>query len=315
MKVAAVDIGTNSVKMVMGWQNQGQIEIMDVPPIVTRLGQGVDTAGRLDERAIERTLQALNTFAIQARNAGVTVIKAVGTSALRDASNGSEFVSKAENILGGTVEIISGDREARLVYGTARQEATTMAPDASTIVTTDVGGGSTEIVIGLSENILYCQSLQLGAVRLTERVLTSDSPTEKEVTTAMDIVDEALRDIPQISGDIAIIASGGTVANLGAMHIAEQSPAFSRQDTFRVLHGLSLTNQEIVARIHRLRVLTLSERRTVLGLEPDRADVIIAGAIIQARILHHLKVGTLFVSVRGLRYGLLYEMLASELGG
>jgi exopolyphosphatase/guanosine-5'-triphosphate,3'-diphosphate pyrophosphatase len=310
-RAAAIDIGTNSVKMVMGSSVVGGIDTVDVPPVVTRLGRGVDATGNLDPVAMGRTLTALKGFASRASLYGATLLQAVGTSALRDAANGTVFQAQAEAILGVPVEIISGEREADLIYRASCEEARHIAPTARTIVTTDVGGGSTEIVIGEANHITYRESLQIGAVRLTERTLLSDPPTDAEYTAAVAMADALLAPVPVPTGAVAVIASGGTAANLGAMQIATSTGNSLHLDALRErLHGHSLSIVAITEQITRLRAVPLATRRTLPGLEPDRADVIIAGAILQARILHHLQQNRLYISVQGLRYGLLYEMLS-----
>ncbi|MDX1931829.1 MAG: Ppx/GppA phosphatase family protein [Capsulimonadales bacterium] len=319
MKAAAVDIGTNSVKMVIGWKDGDAIIVREAVPIITRLGKNTDATGQLDPVATERTLAALRHFREQASAEGVSLLRAVGTAALRDAVNGAEFLNRAEAILGGPVEVISGDREAELVYQAARSDARRLAPEASVIATTDVGGGSTEVVIGEGERPHFRRSLQIGAVRLTERALLSDPPSPSDRQAAVDLIEAILADVPMPFEPPVLIASGGTAASLGAMHLAEENPDFLRAvgatDFPERLHGVCLTAGEIERRIERLCELPLAERRTVPGLEPERADVIIAGALIQWRLLRHLGIDSLFVSAHGLRYGLLSTLLGDGNGG
>jgi exopolyphosphatase / guanosine-5'-triphosphate,3'-diphosphate pyrophosphatase len=271
----------------------------------------VDAQGRLDLGAVERTLDALRDFRRLADEAGVRTVAAVGTSALRDAANGPEFVSKATNLLGGTVEVISGDREAELTYLAARRDpliAARLAESASeTVATMDSGGGSTEFVIGQGDHIVYRESLQIGAVRLTERAGFSDPPTREELDRAVVYADDALASVPTSEDGLILVASGGTVANLAGMEVAEADPR--TPVTADTLHGTILTLAQVESRLQRLASVPLAERRQTPGLEPDRADVIVAGAIIQARALRHLGVDEVIASARGLRFGLLYSLL------
>jgi exopolyphosphatase/guanosine-5'-triphosphate,3'-diphosphate pyrophosphatase len=312
--VAAVDIGTNSVKMTVaaGRPNQSPTILADVTSI-TRLGKKVDAEGRLTEEAVNRTLAALDGFAHEARSLGATRIEAVGTSALRDAANGRKFIERAEALLRGKVEVISGDREATLIYTAARRDRDLPLPreGSVTLATTDIGGGSTEVVLGSGDTVNFRDSLQLGAVRLTERALLSDPPTPDELKHAMTIVDQVLAAVPTDSsgGDVFVVGSGGTAANLAAMELSVNRAAGTPALTLEEVHATRLTVEQIEARIERLAAVPVFERRATPGLEPDRADVIVAGAIIQARVLRHLGAGTMVVSLRGLRYGLLYEML------
>lgn len=304
--VAAVDIGTNSVKMTVGEKDSsGTLRVLEDVTKITRLGKGVDAGGSLAPEAVEKTLTALAWFGDLARKHGVGKVAAVGTSALRDAANGAEFVHEAERRVGGPVEVISGDREAQLIYLAARRDPdlSRTVPADALLATTDIGGGSTEVVLGQGDAVRYRDSLQLGAVRLTERALPSDPPTEQEIAHASELADEALAAVPvppEGEGAVILVASGGTAANLAGMERGGFAPD---------LHAMRLTCAQIKARIASLAAVPLAERRKTPGLEPDRADVILAGAIIQARVLHRLGGDALFVSLRGLRYGLLYELL------
>ncbi|MES2459215.1 MAG: Ppx/GppA phosphatase family protein [Armatimonadota bacterium] len=312
--VAAIDIGTNSVKMTVATGGLGApLHVLADVTSITRLGKKVDAEGRLTTEAVNRTLAALDGFAHEARSLGATRITAVGTSALRDAANGKEFVQRAEALLGGKVEVITGDREATLIYTAARHDRDLPLPESSdiTLATTDIGGGSTEVVLGRGDTVTFRTSLQLGAVRLTERAMLSDPPTPAELAQAIAIADDALAVVPVTPAREAVfmVGSGGTAANLAAMKLSVGRPTGSPALTLEEVHATRLTLEEIEERIESLAAVPVFERRAVPGLEPDRADVIVAGAIIQARALRHLDASTMIVSLRGLRYGLLYEML------
>ncbi|MBC8101821.1 MAG: Ppx/GppA family phosphatase [Cytophagales bacterium] len=313
--VAAVDIGTNSVKMTVAVGGAGERpRVLADRTATTRLGKKVDADGRLTDEAVARTLAALDGFAREARALGATRIDAVGTSALRDAANGMEFVARAAALLGGRVEVISGDREAALIYAAARHDRDLPRPpdDTTPLATMDIGGGSTEIVLGSGDLVTFRDSLQLGAVRLTERALPSDPPTTEERAAAAALADEILAAVPAPTydgGGVIVVGSGGTAANLAAMELSVHRPADAPPLTLEDVHATRLTVEQIEAWIADLAAKPLAQRRETPGLEPDRADVIIAGAIIQARALRHLHASAVIVSLRGLRYGLLYEML------
>lgn len=312
--VAAVDIGTNSVKLTVAQRNaDGTLNVLFDGTTITRLGKGVDSSGRITDEAAERTLTALAEFGERARNLGAETIAAVGTSALRDATNGAEIVAEAERRLGGTVEIIAGEREAELTYRAARRDGdiarASGIASGGLFITSDIGGGSTEIVQGVDDDIIYAESLQVGAVRLSERAGLGDPITGESFQTALLLANVALADVPVPPAALApvLVASGGTAANLAAMEVAARGDAV----TFDAVHASRLTREQIETRAVSLAALPLAERRNVPGLEPDRADVIVAGAIIQARVLARLGTDSLIVSLRGLRYGLLYELVAS----
>ena len=317
MIAAAVDIGTNSVKLTVGERAEdGSLTVLFDGTKITRLGKGVDSAGRISEEASAKTLDALSEFAEQAKSLGATKIAAVGTSALRDATNGPEIVAEAAKRLGGPVELIAGEREAALTFAAARQDPDIAAAlrrdgieiEQALFVTSDIGGGSTELVQGRYDGeILYGASLQLGAVRLTERTGFSDPVEPNEFQIAVLLADATLADVPVPIGDqpIVLIASGGTAANLAAIQAGlDREPL-----TFESIHASQLTLEQIEGMTAFLAFLPLVDRRDVRGLEPDRADVIVAGSIIQSRVMRRLSVESLTVSLRGLRYGLLYELL------
>lgn len=314
--MAAVDIGTNSVKMTIAERAEDgsrPLRLLADRTNITRLGKGVDAAGRLTDEAMQRTLSALEAFAQEAKIRGAGRIAAVGTSALRDAANGAEFVARAQEVLGGTVEVISGAREAELIYTAAHQDPDLPLPDDpnTLLATMDIGGGSTEVVLGRDGAVLYRESLQLGAVRLTERTLPSDPPPPAERAQADAEADAVLSQVPVLTrpGEtLVVVGSGGTAANLANMECSEGRPTGSPPLTLEELHGTRLTRGQIERRINLLAAVPLAERRLTPGLEPERADVILAGAIIQARALLRLGAPEVIVSLRGLRYGLLYEM-------
>lgn len=302
--VAAIDIGTNSVKLTVAEGGEQSLRVLADTTRVTRLGKGVDAAGRLDTEAMRRTLETLADFARQARAQGAERIAAVGTSALRDAENGAAFVSEATRTIGGTVEIISGGREAHLIHAAARRDPDLDLPTTGMLAVMDIGGGSTEFVVGSGETITFHDSLQLGAVRLTERALPSDPPSDGEMRRAVEIADQVLESVPapgSADAQVTLVGSGGTIANLTAMEHGAFTP--------EALQGMRLGRARIEARIEALAARTIAERRGIPGLEPERADVILAGAIIQARAMDRLGATEVVVNLRGLRYGLLYELL------
>jgi exopolyphosphatase/guanosine-5'-triphosphate,3'-diphosphate pyrophosphatase len=307
---AAIDIGTNSVKITIGrLAPHDRLEVLADRTTITRLGKGVDAAGRLTEEAMQATLAVLASYAQEARNWGAHKIAAVGTSALRDAANGADFVRRAERDLEATVNIITGDREAALIYLAARHDPdlSALAAAAETLVTTDIGGGSTEVVVGSGEEVSFRKSLQIGAVRLTERCLPSDPPAAEELNAARQAAHTEMTALPPPQTGALVVASGGTAANLAAMALRATDPGAVL--SVETLHGVRLSRESIETRIVQLSRLPLRARRETPGLEPARADVIIGGAIIQAAALERLGAKGLIVSSRGLRFGLLYELL------
>ena len=312
--IAAVDVGTNSVKMIVATRYaDNTLSVLYDGTTITRLGRGVDAGGRIADDAARRTVDALATFGETARSHGASVVAAVGTSALRDAVNGAAVAADAERALGGSLEIIAGRREAELTFGAAHgdPDIVTLLPANPLLVTCDIGGGSTEIVQGIGGDIFYAESLQIGAVRLSERARIGDPVTAEAFQSAVLLATTAVADVPTPLAALEpiLVASGGTAANLAAMQVAASGHA----PAFGTVHGFRLTREQVETHTAYLASLPLSERRAVPGLEPDRADVIVAGAIILGRVMARIGVADCVVSLRGLRYGLLYELLqASE---
>ncbi len=303
MIVAALDIGTNSVKLVVSEDN-GKVTLDEVR--ITRLGEGVDSAGKLGAEASARTLKAVTEFARLADTHGATVRAGVGTSALRDASDGAEFARRASEIFGGPVEIISGEREAELTFLAVSRDPD--LPLEASVIASDIGGGSSEVVLGDGEKSSFRTSLQLGAVRLTERTQPSDPWTPEDLARARALADEAVAALPTAALETTFVACGGTAANLAGMALSAPGEGGTLAD----IHGFVLSAQTLDRQITTLASLPLAQRKSVPGLEPDRAEVIIAGAILQRALLQHFRLDALTVSVRGLRYGLLSSLLQKE---
>jgi exopolyphosphatase/guanosine-5'-triphosphate,3'-diphosphate pyrophosphatase len=300
VRVAAADIGTNTlVFLVAEKTSSGLTAVADGAEIV-RLGEGVDRTGDLAPAAVERTLAALGTFVQNARALGVARLAAVGTQALREVRSGAAFVARASAILGGPVEIISGEREARLAWAaTAAAFPLTdlVRQDGRTVV--DIGGGSTELIVG-RDAIDEVISLPIGSVRLTERLLHADPPSEEERRALVNLIDEALARAPAPRG--AVIGVAGTVTTLCAIHLGLDS-----YDPARV-HGATLHARDLDAIVDMLARTPLAGRRNIPGLDPRRADVIYAGAVILCRVLARANADRVTVSDRGIRWGLAAEL-------
>lgn len=305
MRVACVDIGTNSVLLLVAERSEGGgvVPVVDRATI-TRLGEGVDASGELAPAARERTLRCLQGYAEEARRLGASRVLAVGTSALRDARGGADFVREAAVLLGEAPRVISGDEEARLTFRGALA-GLSLPPGPAAVV--DIGGGSTEIIFGTSDaaglSLERAVSLDIGSVRLTERYLPSDPPTADEILALQAEVDRQLATLAPHPG-VTLVAVAGTATTLAA--VAREIVPY---DGARV-HGLSLEAAEIDALALRLAALPVAARRALPGLEPKRADVIAAGALLLARVLRWGGWSRLTVSDRGVRWGLALDGLA-----
>jgi len=275
---------------------------------ITRLGRGVDATGRLDPAAIEGTVAVIVEYAREARALGAAEIACVATSAARDASNGAEFFEAARTRAGLSPEIIGGDEEARLVYESAWRDF----GGSGRLAVLDVGGGSTELSWGDGPAPRGRTSLQVGAVRLTERHVRGDPTTPAERAALVSGARAALAPLAAL-GDRArggrprgarLVGVAGTVTTLAA--VEQALPAY---DPERV-HGSTLALDRIDALADRLASLTVKERAALPGMEPKRADVILAGAVVVAEAMRTAGFDALTVSDRGVRWGLLHDRLA-----
>ncbi len=303
MRVAAIDIGTNTTLLLVAERNdRGVLVAVREEATITRLGEGVDVSRKLAPAAIERTNACLVQYASIVRELRVERVAVVGTSAMRDAGGGDEVRAKVRELFGVEARTISGEEEARLTFAGALSGL-----DVSGVVAVfDIGGGSTEIVIG-EESVSASHSFDVGSVRLTERHVKNDPPTRAETDAITRDVREAFASKPDLwsaakKAKSAPIGIAGTVTTLAAISLA-----MDPYDGARV-HGRAMAIDEIRGVVNRLASLTLAERRCVRGLEPKRADVIVAGGLLVLATLEALAATTLRVSDRGVRWGLAEEL-------
>jgi len=290
--VAAVDIGTNSVRLLIA--DDGGRELAR-PMRITRLGQGVDVSGRLAPEAIARTTAVLEEFRALAQLHGVTRLRATATSAARDAVNSAEFFDAAERALGARPELLSGDEEARLAF---RGATAGLAPSQGPFLIIDLGGGSTELVLGATQPEALI-SLQLGCVRMTERHLKSDPPTSDQLGACFLDVERELGKASGIDASRArrVIGLAGTVTALSALQLG-----LRRYDAARTHHS-RLTLEQVEASFQALSRADLAARRGMLA-EPARAEVIVGGAAVLLALMRHFAIDELLVSEHDILDGL-----------
>jgi exopolyphosphatase/guanosine-5'-triphosphate,3'-diphosphate pyrophosphatase len=300
-RLAAVDVGTNSVLLLVAERGaDGVVRPVREEADITRLGRGVDRSGLLSPEGIEATLEVLARFAALARRDGASALVITATSAARDARNGSEFLDRARERTGASVEILSGDEEARLSYLAVAQDFATEAGEAG-LVAIDVGGGSTELVHGRGKQVLFRRSLDIGSVRLTERCVRTDPPASAEQEAIRDAVRAALTSLPALPREVLVVGVAGTVTSLFAI-----AHAIEPYDAARV-HGGWLPVEDVARVRARLCALPVAERRALRGMQPKRADVLPAGALLFETALGHLGAPGARVSDRGLRWGVLLD--------
>jgi len=300
---AAIDIGTNSTKMTVARIDGGAPVVLFDRSEVTRLGKGVDESKKLADDAIARTLDAVARFAGEARAAGASTIVTAGTSALRDASNGAEVIRQAKERAGVDIQIVDGDREAELAYlAVAKDPAVASLGTGLKLLVFDIGGGSTELIIGGVDGIERHQSLNIGAVRLTERFIKSDPPSEGELAKVEGFARGTFEGFGRPEGRVVVAGIGGTAVNIAAVLAGSRDAE---------IHGVTVSRADVEKAYARFRGMPLAERRVIPGLEPERADVIVAGAAILDQLLSFLDAAEFRVSTRGLRFGLLVEYAQS----
>jgi exopolyphosphatase/guanosine-5'-triphosphate,3'-diphosphate pyrophosphatase len=268
---------------------------------VTRLGEGLDDAGELQPEPIDRTVAAIAAMVDEARGHDVTEIVAVGTAGLRLASNSATFLDRAREEAGIQVEVIPGEEEARLAYLATRS----VVALSGKIVVFDTGGGSTQLTFGSDDGIDEQFSVPVGAAKYTERFGLDASVDEATVRDALDAV---AADFARLDGRPradAVVGMGGTLTNLAAVKHSLES-----YDP-RVVHGTVLDVPEIDRQIELYRTRSADERRKLVGLQPKRAEVILAGACIVRTVLAKLGADSVVVSDRGLRHRLLVERFGS----
>jgi exopolyphosphatase/guanosine-5'-triphosphate,3'-diphosphate pyrophosphatase len=302
-RVAAIDIGTNTVLMLVAERRDGEVVAVEEHAEITRLGEGVDGRRSLSEAAVARTLAVLERYADRARALGVGRTAAVATSAARDAGNGPAFRVRAVDILGGPVDVASGGREASLTFRGALG-GLRIEPGARVAVI-DVGGGSTEVVVGAADGpIEWAHSFDVGSVRLHERHVRTDPPTAREqgaVRTDARASYSAPR--PPQGPFAAVVAIAGTATTYAAIDLELADYAAAPP------HGHALSLGALDALVERLAALPLELRRRVTGLEPKRADVIVPGGIVLSEAARALAAEKLVISDRGVRWGLAAELL------
>lgn len=282
-RVAAIDCGTNSIRLLVAdvtTSFDGAVDLRDLhrEMRIVRLGKGVDSSGRLDPGALERTRAALVDYAVAARRKGAERIRMVATSATRDASNREEFFGMVRDTLGVEAEIISGDEEARLSFVGAVGD---LDPGDGPFVVTDVGGGSTEVVIGTLDGgaatVTAARSVDVGSVRLTERCLPDDPPTQAQVAQAREvaagILDSAFAAVP-IETARTWVGVAGTLTTLSA--IGQELPEYDPES----VHLSRLSRDELHRIAQMLITSTRAERECHGSLHPGRVDVIGAGALV-----------------------------------
>lgn len=303
LRAAAVDVGTNSIKIAVAeLDGAGGIRVLADSSEIARLGEGVDKTGSLNPEAQDRALAAIARLLHTTEELGAEHCRIVATSAVRDAENRAEFAGRVKVSLGIDLEVLGEEEEGRLSYSAVALDPV-LRSNSSELAVVDIGGGSTEVTFGTGSRVTFSRSARIGAVRLTERVIESDPPNAAEIADAALMAAEEIRCIVGERRSKRVAGVGGTAVNL-----ARILKGVGRERTSEV-HGVSISPSEFHDLLDLLSRMTCESRKGLIGLDPARADIIVAGAIILDRVMAHLEAEELTVSTRGLRYGVLYEIL------
>ncbi|GAA2882426.1 Ppx/GppA phosphatase family protein [Streptomyces mexicanus] len=315
MRVAAIDCGTNSIRLLVADANPETGELVDLDRRMTivRLGQGVDRTGRLAPEALERTFAACREYAEVIKEHGAERVRFVATSASRDAENREEFVRGVVDILGVEPEVISGDQEAEFSFTGATKELAGREDLAKPFLVVDIGGGSTEFVVG-EEHVRAARSVDVGCVRMTERHLVhdgvvSDPPTEEEIAAIRADVEAALdlaeRTVP-LREARTLVGLAGSVTSVSA--IAQGLPEY---DSARIHHS-RVSHDRVRDITRRLLHSTHAERAAIPSLHPGRVDVIGAGALVLLAIMERIGAEEVVVSEHDILDGIAWSCASAE---
>ncbi|WP_416972475.1 exopolyphosphatase [Streptomyces sp. 4F14] len=310
-RVAAVDCGTNSIRLLVADVTPGTGELVDLDRRMTivRLGQGVDRTGRLAPEALERTFAACREYAAVIKELGAEKVRFVATSASRDAENRDEFVRGVLDILGVEPEVVSGDQEATFSFVGATRELTARPDLATPYLVVDIGGGSTEFVVG-DTDVRAARSVDVGCVRMTERHLVhegtvTDPPTEAQIA-AMRADIEAALDLAERSVPLrearTLVGLAGSVTTLSA--IAQDLPAY---DSARIHHS-RIPYAKVRELTEWLLRSTHAERAAIGSMHPGRVDVIGAGALVLLSIMERTGAAEVVVSEHDILDGIAFAV-------
>ena len=307
-RVAAVDIGTNSTNLLVRDESGS---VLERHVTITRLGRGVDSSRRLAADAIERTSETLRHYAELLARHGVDTsrdLRVVTTSAARDAANRDEFFTAVNDAIGRIPDVLSGDDEGRLAHRGALSD---LDIGHGWHLLVDIGGGSTELVLGESTPtglaMRAVRSLDVGAVRLTERHLQADPPRPEELTNAIgdayDLIDDALRDVPDMKLASRLVGSAGTIVTAAAVEVGQ------REFDPSALHGFVLERAAVEDVFRTLATESIADRVHNPGLPADRADVIVGGLCVLVAVMRRWDARDILVSAHNIMDGICAELL------
>jgi exopolyphosphatase/guanosine-5'-triphosphate,3'-diphosphate pyrophosphatase len=299
-RVASIDIGTNTILLLISEVKRGKIHPLFEMETVVRLGEGVQKNKMLLKEAMERGLQTLAQYLKRCQAMEVQKIFAAGTSALREAKNSEDFLKGTKEKLNLSIEVISEEEEAQLSFLAVAKD---LGEVKKPILVVDVGGGSTEFILGKGTQIRQWISLPLGSVRFTEQFLHSNPVQDEEGEKMERHIRERLVNIPHSQEPFSMVAAGGTATTLASVEMGLEEFIAEK------IHHFILKKGELGKQLLRYRSKTIEERKKIPGLPVARADVILAGGTILYLAMEELKCSSVLISCHGVRYGLLYKKL------
>jgi exopolyphosphatase / guanosine-5'-triphosphate,3'-diphosphate pyrophosphatase len=307
MRIASIDIGTNTILMLIAdVKSDGTLSVLTDEHHIARLGQGVDEHGVIQQETFERVRTILSQLKEIANAYHVQRLVACSTSALRDAANRREFIEFIKNNLSFEITVLSGQEEARLTYwGTVAEYLNASATAEYAVL--DIGGGSTELVVGTGSNIVSAVSADIGSVRITERILRTNPPEYSALIDAEHFIANHITNIPPLAAKTKLFGVAGTLTTVAALDL--RLPEFNRT----LIHGHILTVSAIENIFQELRCLTLDQIKAYPQIHSARADIIIAGILILLALLKKTNTPQIIVSERGLRYGIALQSVFTNM--
>ena len=296
MKYAAIDIGTNTVLLLIVDVRKELEDVLDISTI-TRLGEGLKEKGYLSQEAMTRTFSALDAYKGLIDKNKVLDVYCVGTSALREAKNSGVFLKLVKEKLGFAIQIISEREEAYYTYLSVKNDCLIKADD---FIIVDIGGGSTEVIKGDKEKFIDFFSIPIGSVKLTEMFVKHDPPEEKEIESLVDFIQGSLS-IPFDGKNRQVIGTAGTITNLASIILGMESYDKGK------IHGFRISYKDVENVIGKLKCMATAERRRMKGMEKGREDIILQGIILMREIMSYFCTKELTVSANGVRYGVIFE--------
>ncbi len=305
MRVSAIEIGTNSTKFIIAQLNEnGAVEVITRTSTVNRLSSGMYPENSLKPEAIEKGIEIIGNMINESNAQGAQLVSIFSTSVLRDAGNKEAFIGRIKELFGIDINVISGEEEAQLAYMACREVVDDKSQKFSVI---DIGGGSTEIIIGNGTDIEHKISLDVGAVRLTEMFVSHDPVEDSEIEKMTAYIEKQIneRESLDLSG-LQLVGTGGTIKTLGTLFYQKDH---SKEKT---INGKVIKKYEIELLFSMLKLLNIDSKKKLIGLNPKRADVITSGIRILLSVMDKFRLEEIKISSQGVLEGFIAQYLQTK---